>query len=171
MNTLVPPLFTDSSLIASVLKSGMTLWTFAILTLVALFLWFRNSEQGAKIWAFGMTSIVVLVFAISSYVNMTVPSSIVGVYTHASRWAHDNLTDAQKHGLIIYGNVKPNVQQAQFWVDDASVTGQALPEGAEVDLTAVPEGTYILAIGNLGFKGNGKVIHQEDTFLVAQVTK
>jgi phosphoglycerol transferase len=171
MNTLVPPLFTDSSLIASVLKSGLTLWTFAILTLVALFLWFRNAEQGAKTWAFGMTSIIVLVFAISSYVNMTVPSSIVGVYTHASRWAHDNLTDAQKHGLIIYGNVKPNVQQAQFWVDDASVTGQALPEGAEVDLTAVPEGTYILAIGNLGFKGNGKVIHQEDTFLVAQVTK
>jgi phosphoglycerol transferase len=171
MNSLVPPLFTDSSLIASVLKSGMTLWTFAILTLIGLFLWFRNSKQGAKIWAFGMTSIVVLVFAISSYVNMTVPSSIVGVYTHASRWTHDNLTDAQKHGLIIYGNVKPNVQQAQFWVDDATVTGQAFPEGTEVDLTAVPEGTYILAIGNLGFKGNGKVIHKEDTFLVAQVTK
>ena len=47
MNSLVPPLFTDSSLIASVLKSGMTLWTFAILTLIGLFLWFRNSEQGA----------------------------------------------------------------------------------------------------------------------------
>ncbi len=171
MNTLVPPLFTDSALIASVLKSGLTLWTFAILTLIALFLWFRNSEQGAKIWAFGMTSIVVLVFAISSYVNMTVPSSVIGIYTNASRWAHDNLTEDQKQGLIVYGNVKPNVQQAQFWLDDASVTGQTFPEGAEVDLTQVPEGTYILAIGNLSFKGNGKVVHQEDTFLVAQVTK
>lgn len=171
MNTLVPPLFTDSSLIASVLKSGLTLWTFAILTLIALFLWFRNSEQGAKIWAFGMTSIIVLVFAISSYVNMTVPSSVVGIYTNASRWAHDNLTDEQKHGLIVYGNVKPNVQQAQFWLDDPSVTGQALPEGSEVDLSAVPNGTYILAIGSLTFKGNGTVVHQEESFLVAKVTK
>ena len=171
MNTLVPPLFTDSALIASVLKSGLTLWTFAILTLIALFLWFRNAEHGAKIWAFGMTSIIVLVFAISSYVNMTVPSSVVGIYTNASRWAHDNLTEEQKQGLIVYGNVKPNVQQAQFWLDDASVTGQTFAEGSEVDLTAVPEGTYILAIGNLTFKGNGTVVHQEDTFLVAKVTK
>jgi phosphoglycerol transferase len=171
MSTLVPPLFTDSALIASVLKSGLTLWTFAILTLVALFLWFRNSERGAKIWAFGMTSIVVLVFAISSYVNMTIPSSIVGIYTNASRWAHDNLTEEQKQGLIVYGNVKPNVQQAQFWLDDASVTGQTFPEGSEVDITAVPAGTYILAIGNLRLKGEGTVVHQEDTFLVAKVGK
>jgi phosphoglycerol transferase len=171
MNTVVPPLFTDSSLIASVLKSGLTLWTFAILTLIALFLWFRNSEQGAKIWAFGMTSIIVLVFAISSYVNMTVPSSVVGIYTNASRWAHDNLTEEQKQGLIVYGNVKQNVQQAQFWLDDASVTGQTLPEGSEVDLTAVPAGTYIVAIGSLSFKGQGTVIHQEDSFLVAKVGK
>jgi phosphoglycerol transferase len=171
MNTEVPPLFTDSALIASALQSGLTLWTFAILTLVALFLWFRNSEQGAKIWAFGMTSVIVLVFAISSYVNMTVPSSVIGIYTNASRWVHDNLTDEQKQGLIVYGNVKQNVQQAQFWIDDASVTGQTFPEGSEVDITQVPEGTYVVAIGNLRLKGEGTLVHQEDTFLVAKVTK
>lgn len=169
MSTKLPPLFTDSALIASVLKSGLTLYTFAVISLAFLIYLIVKPEKGAKAWLFGYLPIIVLTFAISSYVNMTIPSSHVGMYTHSSRWTHDNLTDAQKHNLKIYGNVKQNVQAAQLWVDDPSVTGEALSPGSTIDLSLLPNNSYVLIIGDLKASGTARIVHREQSFVVVQI--
>jgi phosphoglycerol transferase len=171
MTQVVPPLFTDSSLIASALKSGLTLYTFAALSLAAVVYMLANPEKGAGLWLFGVAPLFVLVFAISSYVNMTVPSSVVGMYTHSSRWVHDNLNDEQKHGLAVFGNVLQNVQAARLWIDDPSTTGQALPPGSQVDIGKLPNGSYALLIGQLSATGTGRLVHREQNFVVVQIQR
>ncbi len=171
ISSSVPPLFTDSSLIASAMKSGISLYVLGVLALGALAYWLWSPKQGRNLWLYIFSPALVLLFAVSSYVNMTIPSSHVGMYTTASRWAHDNLTPTQKHNLVVYGNIRQNVQAAQFWVDDPTVTGQTVPVGGTVDLQTLPVDTYVVGIGNLVFSGHGILVHKETSFLVARVTK
>jgi hypothetical protein len=115
---------------------------------------------------------MVLVFAISTHLNFTVPSSVIGNYTQASRWAHDNLTDEQKDHLHIVGNALPNVQQAQFWVDNVNVTGEEIVADGELNLDTVAEGKdYVLAIGSLSLTGEGSIVYQQENFAFIKVGK
>jgi hypothetical protein len=172
MTTNVPALFTDSALIASSVKSGIPLWIYAIVSLIPALYWIKDHEKGEKVWVYAFAPLMVLVFAISTHLNFTVTSSVIGNYTQASRWAHENLTDDQKDHLHIVGNALPNVQQAQFWVDNVNVTGEEIPENGELNLDNVADGKdYVLAIGSLSLTGEGSIIHQEGRFAFIKVGK
>ena len=172
MTTNVPALFTDSALIASSVKSGIPLWIYAIVSLIPALYWIKDHEKGEKVWVYAFAPLMVLVFAISSHLNFTVTSSVIGNYTQASRWAHENLTEDQKDHLHIVGNALPNVQQAQFWVDNVNVTGEEIPENGELNLDNVADGKdYVLAIGSLSLTGEGSIIHQEGRFAFIKVGK
>ena len=161
MMTYVPDLFAQSALIASVLQSGLTLYPFAILGLATLVYLFRNPENTTKMWLFVFTPIIILVYAISSYVNMTVPSSIVGLYTSAGRYAHENLTAEQLAQTTVVGNVLNNVQQTQLWADNPAITGRAVSEGAELNLADIPaDKQFIIAVGSMTINGDIEVLHQ-----------
>ncbi len=172
MTTNVPALFTDSALIASSVKSGIPLWIYAIVSLIPALYWIKDHEKGEKVWVYAFAPLMVLVFAISTHLNFTVTSSVIGNYTQASRWAHENLTEDQKDHLHIVGNALPNVQQAQFWVDNVNVTGEEIPENGELNLDNVADGKdYVLAIGSLSLTGEGSIIHQEGRFAFIKVGK
>lgn len=172
MTTNVPALFTDSALIASSVKSGIPLWIYAIVSLIPALYWIKDHEKGEKVWVYVFAPLMVLVFAISTHLNFTVTSSVIGNYTQASRWAHKNLTEDQKDHLHIVGNALPNVQQAQFWVDNVNVTGEEIPENGDLNLDNVADGKdYVLAIGSLSLTGEGSIIHQEGRFALIKVGK
>ena len=172
MSTNVPALFTDSALIASSVKSGIPLWIYAIVSLIPALYWIKDHEKGEKVWVYAFAPLMVLVFAISTHLNFTVVSSVIGNYTQASRWAHDNLTEEQKDHLHIVGNALPNVQQAQFWVDNINVTGEEIPENGELNLDNVADGKdYVLAIGSLSLSGQGSIVYQQGNFAFIKVGK
>lgn len=172
MTTNVPALFTDSALIASSIKSGIPLWIYALVSLIPALYWIKDHEKGEKVWVYGFAPLMVLVFAISTHLNFTVVSSVIGNYTQASRWAHDNLTEEQKDTLHVVGNNLPNVQQAQFWVDNINVTGEAIAENGELNLDNVAEGKdYVLAIGSLSLTGEGSIVYQQGNFAFIKVGK
>lgn len=167
----IPPLFTDSALMASTLKSGLPLWVFATLSVIAAIVWVKEHEKGEKFWVYVIAPLLALIFAVSAYFNFTSVSTIVGNYTHSSRWAHDNLTIEQKKNLIVIGNNYPNVQQAQFWLDNVNVQGRALPENGLINLDELAdEGLkYVLAVGKLQLAGNGTIVYQEDSFALVSI--
>lgn len=172
MMTNIPALFTDSALMASSIKSGIPLAVFAVVGLISAIIWAADHTRGEKVWVYGLAPLMVLVFAISTHLNFTVPSSVIGNYTQASRWAHDNLTDEQKDHLHIVGNALPNVQQAQFWVDNVNVTGEEIVTDGELNLDNVAEGKdYVLAIGSLSLTGQGSIIFQQGNFAFIKVGK
>lgn len=172
MTINVPALFTDSALIASSIKSGIPLWIYAIVSLIPALYWIKDHEKGEKVWVYAFAPLMVLVFAISTHLNFTVVSSVIGNYTQASRWAHDNLTEEQKDTLHVVGNNLPNVQQAQFWVDNINATGEAIPENGELNLDNVADGKdYVLAIGSLSLTGEGSIIYQQGNFAFIKVGK
>jgi phosphoglycerol transferase len=171
--SVIPPLFTDSALMSSTIKSGIPLVVFAVISFISALIWVKNHETGEKVWVYAVAPVLALTFAISTYFNFTSISSIVGTYTHSSRWAHDNLTDEQKSTLMIIGNNYPNVQQAQFWLDDVNVEGRALPENGLINLNELAsEGhKYLLAIGTLQLAGDGEILYQEEKFAFIKVGK
>ncbi len=165
MSTIVPGLFTDSSMMASAIKSGIPLAVFAGIGVGMLAYWLFKPEVGAQAWLYGFAPVIILVYAISSYTNMTVPSSQVGMYTNSSRFAHNNLTDADRQKMLVIGNNPQNVQAAQLWLDSPTATGQAVPEGAEIDLNGLGEDIkYILVIGKVSITGDGFLVKQEDSW-------
>jgi phosphoglycerol transferase len=165
MSTIVPPLFTDSSMIASAIKSGIPLAVFAALGVGMLAYWLFKPEVGSQVWLFGFAPLILLVYAISSYVNMTVPSSHVGQYTGSSRWVHDNISAKDRENIVVIGNNFQNVQAAQLWLDTPSSTGQMVAEGQEVNINEFPEkGQLILAIGKVALTGDGYIVKQTDSW-------
>jgi hypothetical protein len=165
MSTIVPGLFTDSSMMASAIKSGIPLAVFAALGVGMLAHWLFKPEVGAQAWLYGFAPLIILVYAISSYTNMTVPSSNVGMYTGSSRWVHDNISEKDRENIIVIGNNYQNVQAAQLWLDTPTSSGQMVTEGQEVNINDFPEkGQLILAIGKVALTGDGFIVKQEDSW-------
>ena len=165
MSTVVPGLFTDSSMMASAIKSGIPLAVFAALGVGMLAYWLFKPETGSQVWLYGFAPLVVVVYAISCYTNMTVPSSTVGMYTNSSRFAHDNLTDEERQKMLVIGNNPQNVQAAQLWLDSPTATGQAVPEGSEINLNDLGEDIkFILVIGKVSVTGDGFMLKQSDNW-------
>jgi hypothetical protein len=167
----VPTLYADSSLIASTIQSGVGLVAISLLGFAILIIWFTKSTQAAKIWLFIFAPLVILIFNVSSYYNMTVPSSFVGKYTQSSQWVHNNLSDEQKHGLIVYGAVKSNVQAAQLWIDDPSVTGQAVAPNGQVNLQGIETGKHVLVVGEIPVVGDFTTVKKTPYWIVLKVGK
>jgi phosphoglycerol transferase len=165
MSTIVPALFTDSSMIASAIKSGIPLAVFAALGVGMLAYWLFKPEIGASVWLFGFAPLMLLVYAISCYTNMTVPSSHVGMYTGSSRWVHDNISSKDRENIVVIGNNMQNVQAAQLWLDTPSSTGKMVAEGQEVNINDFPEKhQLILAIGKVALTGDGFIVRQTDSW-------
>jgi hypothetical protein len=165
MSTIVPGLFTDSSMMASAIKSGIPLAVFAAAGVGMLAYWLFKPETGSHVWLFAFAPVMVLVYAISCYTNMTVPSSNVGMYTGSSRWVHDNLSAKDRENIVVIGNNMQNVQAAQLWLDTPSSTGQMVSEGQEININDFPEkGQLILAIGKVALTGDGFIVKQEDSW-------
>ncbi len=165
MSTIVPGLFTDSSMMASAIKSGIPLAVFAVLGVGMLAYWLFKPEVGAQAWLYGFAPLLVLVYAISCYTNMTVPSSQVGIYTGSSRWVHDNFSEKDRENIVVIGNNMQNVQAAQLWLDTPTSTGQMVAEGQEVNINDFPEkGQLILAIGKVALTGDGFIVKQEESW-------
>jgi phosphoglycerol transferase len=165
MSTIVPGLFTDSSMMASAIKSGIPLTVFAVLGVGMLAYWLFKPEIGSQVWLFGFATVMVLFYAISSYMNMTVPSSHVGMYTGSSRWVHDNISAKDRENIIVIGNNMQNVQAAELWLDTPSATGQMVSPGQEVNINDFPEkGQLILAIGQVALTGDGFIVKKMDSW-------
>lgn len=167
---MVPPLFTDSALLASVIRSGLTFFPFAILSLGLIIGSVSRPIESGRLWLYCFAPLVVVTFSISSYVNMTIPSSVVGIYTSSSQWVHNNLSDDQKIGMRIYGNAVPNVQAAQLWVDEPTAIGEAYAPGTTIDLSKLAQGTHVLLIGQLNTVGKADLVHEGLNFKVLKVS-
>lgn len=166
MSQYVPALFTDSSLIASAIKSGIPLFMFALLGIAMLAYWLFKPEQGSQMFLYGFAPLVLVIYAISSYANMTVPSSIVGMYTQSSRWAHDHLTADEKKNIMIIGTVQQTAQAAQLWLDEPTSQKMVLAEGSTFDINTLPESVkYIIRVGAINLTGDGIVVQQAKTNL------
>jgi len=165
MSRIVPALFTDSSMIASSIKSGIPLAVFAVLGLGMLAYWLFKPELGSQVWLYGFAPVILLVYAISCYTNMTVPSSHVGMYTGSSRWVHENFTAKQRENIIVIGNNMQNVQAAELWLDTPSATGEMVAPGQEVNINKYPEkNQLILAIGQVALTGDGYIVKKTDSW-------
>jgi phosphoglycerol transferase len=163
MSTIVPAFFTDSSLIASAIKSGAPLAVFAALGVGMLAYWLFKPEIGSQVWLYGFAPVMLLVYAISCYVNMTVPSSLVGMYTGSSRWVHDNFTAKQRENIYVIGNNMQNVEAAELWLDTPSSAGEMVAPGQEVNINNLPtKGQLILAIGQVALTGDGFILKKTD---------
>jgi len=167
----VQVLYADSSLIAASIQSGVGLVAISLVGFAVLIFWFSKPIQGAKLWLYAFAPLVILIFNVSSYINMTIPSSFVGKYTQSSQWVHNNLNDEQKNGLIVYGAVKSNVQAAQLWIDDPTVTGQAVPPNGQVNLQGVESGKYVLVVGGIPVVGDSTTIKKTPYWIVLKVGK
>jgi hypothetical protein len=167
----VPTLYADSSLIAASIQSGVGLVAIALAGFTVLIIWFSKPIPGAKIWLYAFAPLVILIFNVSSYINMTIPSSFVGKYTQSSQWVHNNLTDEQKNGLIVFGAVKSNVQAAQLWIDDPSVTGQAVAPNGQVNLQGIETGKHVLVVGEIPVVGDFTTVKKTPYWIVLKVGK
>jgi phosphoglycerol transferase len=163
MSVIVPPLFTDSSMIASAIKSGIPLVIFAALGFGMLAFWLFKPEVGASVWLFGFAPLILIFYSISCYTNMTVPSSHVGMYTGSSRWVHDNFSAKARENIVVIGNNMQNVQAAELWLDTPSSTGEMVAPGQEVNINNYPEkNQLILAIGQIALTGDGFIVKKTD---------
>jgi phosphoglycerol transferase len=164
MTQYVPALFTDSALMASAIKSGIPLAIFAALGIGMLAYWLFKPEVGAQVWLYGFAPLIVVIYAISSYANMTVPSSIVGNYTQSSRYAHDHLSADDKKNSMIIGTEPQTTQAAQLWLDEPTSQRLILAEGSAYDINTLPEKVkYIIRVGAINLVGDGIVVKQSDT--------
>lgn len=169
LSTSVPALFTDSSLVAAALQSKIPMWLLAAISISVTFVWLKKTETGIRVWLYVFAPAMLLLYAISSYLNMTVPSSFVGPYTTAARYAHDNLTTEQLSKLMVIGNTPQNTKAAQLWIDEPRATGLYGPPGSEIDLNSYPEETeFFLLVGDFSINGDGILLHREDSWVLIQ---
>jgi phosphoglycerol transferase len=166
MTQYIPALFTDSSMMASAIKSGIPLVIFGVAGLGILAYWLFKPETGAQAWLFAFAPVILIVYAISSYTNMTVPSSIVGMYTESSRFAHDNLSDEDKKNIMIIGTNHQTSMAAQLWLDEPTSQKMVLVEGSTYNINELPETVkYIIRVGAINLEGDGIVVQQSATKL------
>ncbi len=159
MTQYIPALFTDSSMMASAIKSGIPLAIFGAAGLGMIAYWLFKPETGAQAWLFGFAPLIILVYAVSSYTNMTVPSSLVGMYTESSRYAHDNLSEEDKKNIMIIGTVHQTAMAAQLWLDEPTSQKLILEEGSAFDINTLPESVkYVIRVGNIPLAGDGIVV-------------
>ena len=163
MTAYVPALFTDSALIAAAIKSGIPLFIFALAGVSMLAYWLFKPEQGSNVFLYGFAPLIILIYAISSYTNMTISSSQVGMYTESSRYAHDHLSASDKKNMMIIGTNPQTTQAAQLWLDEPTSQRLILTEGSTYNIDTLPENVkYIIRVGSINLTGAGIVIKQSD---------
>jgi phosphoglycerol transferase len=165
--TVVPPLYTDSTLFSGMYFSNISIWVFAIISAGLLLFYLINQKKAVRYWLFGWLPIVTVIVAISTQIAMTGPSSIKGLYTNAAQTTHQLLTQEQRDALIVVGNYKNNVQAAQLWIDSKSVQGLWIDRGQNLDIDSLaPEAKYVLIIGEMNVSGSFEVVKQDESFAI-----
>lgn len=169
LTAVVPALFTDSALVASAIQSGVSFWVLAIVSVAVLIFWVKDSVKATRFWLYGLTPALLLLFSISTYMNMTVPSSFVGPYTTGARYAHDNLSQEDRKHLIVIGNTPQNSKAAALWIDEPKAQWLYMPAGSLVDLNSYPEDMkYFLIVGDFSINGEGLLVHKEESWVLIQ---
>lgn len=169
MSYLVPPLFADSSLFASVIQSGFTIYPLAVLSLTLFLISIFRPATGKKGWLIVFMPIVTLVFVMGSFLNLTVKDSVADEYTTSARWVHSNLNSDQIQGMQVFGTIRSQVLSAQFWIDDPSVIGTTVKPGTTVDVSHFKNGSYLLVIDNVKLIGTGLVVNSGRGYNVIQI--
>lgn len=164
--TFVPPIYTDSALLAAVRDSGVLYWVLLPISVGLIGYWLQHRNEAAQFWYLGFWPLVVLVYLLTSYSNLVVPGSTIGIYTGSTYWVRDNLTEDQIHNMVVYGNDKRLLQTSQFWLRDATVTSVVVDQKAQLNLNDLPRDTYFLFIGSLTATGEAEVIHKTEEFMV-----
>lgn len=164
--SFVPPIYTDSALLASVRDSGVLYWVLVPISVGLIGYWLQHRQEAAQFWLLGFWPLTVLVYLLTSYSNLVVPGSNIGLYTSSTYWVRDNLTESQIENMVVIGNDKRLLQTSQFWLRDPSVTSQVVDPKAQLNLNALPRDTYILFIGSLTANGEAEVVHQTSDFMV-----
>ena len=167
LTTVVPPLYTDSTLFSGMYFSNISIWIFTIISAGLLLFALKNQEKAGKYWLFGWLPAVTVIVAISTQIGMTGPSSIKGLYTNAAQTTHEILTQAQRDALIVVGNYKNNVQAAQLWIDSKSVQGLWIDRGQNLDVDSLStEAKYVLIIGEMNVSGSFEVVEKDESFAI-----
>lgn len=167
LTTVVPPLYTDSTLFSGMYFSNVSIWIFTFISAGLLLFALKNQEKARKYWLFGWLPVITVIVAISTQIGMTGPSSIKGLYTNAAQTAHEILTQEQRDALIVVGNYKNNVQAAQLWIDSKSVKGLWIDRGQNLDVDSLaPEAKYVLIIGEMNVSGSFEVVKQDESFAI-----
>jgi phosphoglycerol transferase len=169
MQALIPPFFADSGLYASVAKSGLTLYPFAIIGFLSVLTLFLKKSWSPKSWLYIASPLITLVFLASSFVNLTVLSSTKDEYTLGAEWVNKNLSATDIENMQVIGNVKTQVQSAQFWLDNPTVQGTTVDPGATVDTRQFASNTYLLVVDYVKLKGTGYLVHEGKRFFVIRV--
>jgi phosphoglycerol transferase len=170
LTTVVPPLYTDSTLFSGLYFSNISIWIFTAISAALLLYSLKNQEKAARYWLFGWLPAVTLIVAISTQLAMTGPSSVKGMYTIAAQTAHSVLTQEQRDQLIVVGNFKNNVQAAQLWIDSKSVQGLWIDRGQNLDVDAISaEVKYVLVIGEMNISGSFEIIEKDESFAILKL--
>lgn len=165
--TVVPPLYTDSTLFSGLYFSNISIWIFTIISAGMIIYSLKNQGKASKYWLFGWLPVVTVIVAISTQIAMTGPSSIKGLYTNAAQTAHELLTQEQRDALIVVGNYKNNVQAAQLWIDSKSVQGMWIDRGQNLDVDSLSPGAkYVLIIGEMNVSGSFEVVKKDESFAI-----
>lgn len=165
--SVVPPLYTDSTLFSGLYFSNISIWIFTIISAGMIIYSLKNQGKASKYWLFGWLPVVTVIVAISTQVAMTGPSSIKGLYTNAAQTAHELLSQEQRDALIVVGNYKNNVQAAQLWIDSKSVQGMWIDRGQNLDVDSLSPGAkYVLIIGEMNVSGSFEVVKKDESFAI-----
>ncbi len=165
--TVVPPLYTDSTLFSGLYFSNISIWIFTAISAGLLLFALKYQAKAAKYWVFGWLPAVTVIVAISTQIGMTGPSSIKGLYTTAAQTTHSLLSQEQRDSLIVVGNFKNNVQAAQLWIDSKSVQGMWIDRGENLNVDSLaPEAKYVLIIGEMNISGSFEVLKKDDSFAI-----
>jgi len=164
--TMVPPIYTDSALLASTRDSGILYWVLIPISVGFIGYWLHRREEATKFWFYGFWPLIVVLYLITSYNNMVAPGSVQGLYTTSTFWVRENLTEEQREDMIVFGNDKRLVQTSQFWLRDPSIRGIQVNPKRELNLNDMPRDTYLLFIGDMTANGQAQLIFKTEEFMV-----
>ena len=162
----VPAIYTDSALLAAVRDSGLLYWALLPISVGMIGYWLQHRKEAAQGWLLGFWPVVVVIYLLTSYSNLTVPGSNVGLYTGSTYWVRDNIEAEQLHGMQIYGHDKRLLQTSQFWLRDPSITSRVVQPGAELNLNDMPRDTLIFFIGSMSVNGEAELVHRTNDFMI-----
>lgn len=166
LTTFVPPIYTDSALLAAVRDAGMLYWVLLPISVGLIGYWLQHRQEAAQFWVLGFWPLVVVVYLLTSYSNLVVPGSSIGLYTGSTYWVRDNIEPEQLEGMVIYGHDKRLLQTSQFWLRDPSITSVVVEDKAQLNLDKMPRDTYVFFIGSMTATGEAELIHKTEEFMV-----
>ena len=164
--SFVPPIYTDSALLASVRDSGLLYWALLPISVGLIGYWLQHRQEAAQFWFLGFWPLVVIVYLLTSYGNLVVPGSTIGLYTSSTYWVRDNLEPNQIENMVVVGNDMRLLQTSQFWLRDPSVRSRVVQPEAQLNLNEMRRDTYFLFIGSLTANGEAEVVHKSTDFMV-----